>query len=367
LQITNRPLKIFVCFLILIPVLISQTIPAQEKTSIQMLRESGISFTAPDLVNFLEKGIPRENIKNNKEKSPVPYTQLMLFAIEELAKVRYKKAVPVLIKTAEGNFTPAQQKMIKNDILSVPRSKQEERKKVLSDFLKYNSTNALGLIGDPAALPVLQEIFDKSDKDLFKTESALAMCCLDFGGEIFFLVKKIESKDKTTAIRAARALSYITGMELDLGPNTPVSRRKRTIKKVKKWWKENKDIFRPDGKAILERRFYIEAPLPPGMNSIRELLITAGNYADIDNKLRSFDAREKLASMSPGIASSLPPFCLDKEEDLNLRIEAIRRYTMLASKSESLNLLKKIKRDKNPEIRDVVKNLIKDVKKRKNQ
>jgi hypothetical protein len=297
-------------------------------------------------------------MKAVNEKS-IPATQLAISGIQELTRLKYQPALPMLIRTAKGDLTMGQKSLVNYDCDSISPSLREGKKTQLSDFLRFNALNALGLMENPEVLPALQEIFTNSSPNLFKINAALGMACLDHGEGIDFLVRQMERDNLFLARESASALSFITGMDLDFGIYTPISRRERTIKSVKKWWKENQAGFRPNGREILERRLYVKTMPPPDMRSVRDLVRAAANYSDFDNRMKSLDAREKLTEMGGTVLPELKVMCLDEEEDLNIRIEAIRRYARLASWNDAVKVLKKGKKDKNPEIRDVCKDLLK--------
>jgi hypothetical protein len=105
--------------------------------------------------------------------------------------------------------------------------------------------------------------------------------------------------------------------------------------------------------------------MPPQLRSVRELVMAASNYGDVDNQMKSLDARERLAAMGSSILPQIEPLCLDEEEDLNIRMEALRRFAQLAPKSEAQTVLKKAKRDDNPEIKSLAKDLLKQIEKEK--
>lgn len=332
---------------------------AQEKSPGQILQIAGIPSAPDKILEFLQKGSPATiNITAINEQS-IPATQLAISAIQELTSQQYQSVVPLLIRIAQSDFTSGQKALVDYDCSSVSPSSQGKKRTQLSDFLRFNALNALGLMGNPEALSALRDIFINSQPSLFKINAALGMACLDHGEGIEHLVKQVESKNRYLAQEAAGALSFITGMDIDYGPYTPISRRKRAVKNIKNWWKENRKIFRPNGKRILERRINTQPSAPPQIRSIRDLVRAASNYGDLDNRMKSLNAREKLADMGNSILPELKMMSLDEEEDLNIRIEAIRRYARLADWNDAGTVLKKGKKDDNPEIRDLCKNLLK--------
>jgi len=330
---------------------------AQEKTSSRILKSMGISTAPADLVAFIENGPSSPLDPQKLAENAVPFTQLIIMAMQELAEIQYAPAVPVLIRTASGDFTKGQITFIDYDCRDLPPSSQVGKKKTYQQFLIFNAVNALGLIGDPSALPTLKDVFDSSSAEYMKINAALAMASLDYGGGVSYVIKNTADKNRALAAESCRALSAISGLELHYGPYTPIVRRERRIAKVKNWWEKNKNTFHPNGEEIRKRRLSKVTPIPPRLSSMRELLMSAANYEDVDNKFMSMDAREKLASMGVNILPQLLPFCTDPEEDLNIRMEALRRYVQLGN-AEGVNaVLKKAKKDKNPEIRELAKTL----------
>ncbi len=356
--------KVSLIFLIL-EVVCASVATAQDRTPAQTLEACGISASPKNLVEFLEKGFPPDSHWGKALSEPVPATQLLIFAMEELAKKQSRIAVPVLIRTAHGDYTEGQKSLVDYDCSALARSRQGERKKLLYEYIRFNAVNALGLIGDPLALPILQETFDELPPGRLKIRAALGMASLGYGGGIGYLVKQIRGKNRILASEATQTLSLITGMELDYGQNTPISRRKRTVKKVIAWWKENGETYRPSGAEVLKRRLNRKPPSPTRLHSVRELIMAASNYGDIDNRFKSRDAREQLAALGASLLPHLHPLCLDREEDLNIRIEALRRFAALAPYEVARAVLKKARHDNNPEIRSLAKNLLKQIKRKK--
>ena len=76
------------------------------------------------------------------------------------------------------------------------------------------------------------------------------------------------------------------------------------------------------------------------------------------------DAREQLANLGTGVIRQMRLYCLDPEEDLNIRMEALRRYSQMAPRDDVEKVLKKTRKDDNPEIRDLSKNLIEQLKRK---
>jgi len=348
--------KVFIICLLLCALCVSPAV-AQEKTSSRILKNMGVSTAPADLVAFIENGPSRPLDPQKLAENAIPFTQLLIMAMQELAEIQYAPAVPVLIRTASGDFPRGQTAFIDYDCRDLPPSSQEGKKKTYQQFLIFNAINALGLIGDPSALPTLKEVFDSSSAEYMKINAALAMASLDYGGGVSYIVKKTREKNRALAAESCRALSAITGLELDYAPYTPVVRRERTIARVNKWWEQNKNTFRPNGEEIRKRRLSKVTPIPPRLSSMRELVMAAANYDDVDNKLMSLDAREKLASMGVTILPHLLPFCTDPEENLNIRMEALRHYVQLGNAEEVNAVLKKAKKDKNPEIKELVRTL----------
>ena len=330
----------------------------QEISSAQILESVGISAKPEQLVLFLEKGLPPQYNQKAFGDLAIPATQLAILAMQELSKTGYKACLPILIQTAEGRFTTGQKALVEYDIQKVSRSLQEERKSTLYDHLQYNAMNALGIMKDPSALPVLREIFQTTPKDLFKINLALGMATLENPEGMPYLVELIRAKNRSLAVEGAAAFSLITGMDVDYTLYTPIIRRKRTMKMIAKWWKDNSRSFHPNGEEILKRRLSVQTPLPPALRSLREMIIAASNYGDVDNSMKSLDAREKLSASGASTLPDLYTLCLDEEEDLNIRMEALRWYSRLAAKEEAQTALKKASHDDNPEINSIAKELL---------
>jgi hypothetical protein len=350
--------KIGMIFLVL-GMILQGTGLCQERSPAQILGSLGIGTTPDKLALFLEEGLPGEYNKKAFIELAIPATQLAILAMQETSRINHKSALPLLIQTAEGRFTNGQKALVQYDIQKVSRSLQEARKNTLYDHLQYNAMNALGLMRDPSVLPVLQGIFQTTSRDLFKINLALGMATLDDPGGIQYLVDLIEARNRSLAVEGASTLSLITGLDVDYTQYTPIIRRKLTMKKIEKWWKENREIFRPRGEEILKRRLNVQTPPPPSLRSVREMIQAASNYGDVDNSMKSLDAREKLSLLGASILQDVYPLCVDEEENINIRIEALRFYSRIASREEAKAVLKKATHDDNPEIKSLAKELLK--------
>lgn len=348
----------FFCLLALLPA------AEQDDYSIKILTSLGIKPNPETMLAFFEKGPSRPLDGKVLAEHGIPATQIMIIIMQEFTRVQYKPAVPLLIKTAQGEYTWGQLSLVDFDCQRSPRSSQDNQRRFYYEFLKYNAVNALGLIGDPTALPVLEGIYNTSPQGYGRTNAALAMASLGYGAGIVDIVKEAAGKNRRRAAEACRALSYITGIQFDYDLQTPVIRRKRTAEKVEQWWKNNRDTFRPNGDEIRERRLNPPLVLPPSLISLREMLLAASNLNDPDNKFRSMDAREQLANLGTGVIRQMRLYCLDPEEDLNIRMEALRRYSQIAPRDDLEKVLKKTRKDGNPEISNLSKNLLEQLKRK---
>jgi len=332
---------------------------ARGDSSEEILRSAGLSPEPEKLVEFLEKGSLADLELSDLTEKGIPATQLLISAIQEISVKQYKPAVPQLIQIAKGNFSPGQKTLINYDCETVSPSSQQTKRKNLNNLLQYNAINALGLLRDSRAVPVLQELYAESPPGTFKINICLALACLDQKDGMEYLVKLVQDKNRKLAAQAASSISLITNMEIDYNAYTPIIRRKKTIKQIKEWWKTKGKTFEPEGEEIVKRRLNMPPKLPPSLRSVRELVKAASNYGDLDNKMRSLDAREKLSALGATVLPQLKPVCLDEKEDLNIRMEAIRRYSRLSSRGGAEELLKQTKRDDNPEISSLSKDLLK--------
>lgn len=359
-------MKFFRCAMVLFVLYLSAFLPAAEidDYSAKILKSLGIKSSPETMIAFFEKGPSRPLDGKVLVEHGIPATQIMIIIMQEFARIQYKPAVPSLIKTAQGEFTWGQLSLVDFDCQRSPRSSQENQRRFYYEFLKFNAVNALGLIGDPSALPVLEGIYNTSPQGYGRTNAALAMASLGYGAGIVDIVKETGSKIRRRAADACLALSYITGIPFDYEMHTPVIRRKRTAEKAAQWWKNNKGTFRPNGEEIRERRLNPPPIQPPSLISLREMLLAASNLNDPDNQFRSMDAREQLANLGTGVIRQMRLYCLDPEEDLNIRMEALRRYSQMAPRDDVETVLKKTRKDDNPEIRDLSKNLIEQLKRK---
>jgi hypothetical protein len=324
------------------------------------LQACGIRPTPQDLTRFLQEGLPAGTDLARLPEKPPDKSQLVVYAMARVAAAKHTEAVGPLVSIAALNPPPGILALVDYDVArSSPRSREEFRQKALR-ILQFNAVNALGLIGDQLALPVVRAAFEQEPNTAARIQHSLSLACLGDPRGADFLVQVILQQNRRESAAAARAFFIVTGKDFGYTENTPVKARRQRAEAYAQWWKANRGSFQANPKAVVERRFepVLSARFEP--RSTRDLLKLSAFYFDFDNKAKTFDARERIGRAGKSLNGDLLQIMDDEMEDLDVRMEAMNWYYEF-NRADARKALKNLRGDDNPEIVDKANALLEEI------
>jgi hypothetical protein len=317
----------------------------------------GVSADAASLIRFLRDGFPPTTDLARLPEQPAERSQLAVDAMAELARLRAREAVGVLSSIAMLQFPPGVARLVEMDLArTAPESRNKFRDRA-AQLLRYNAVNALGLIGDPAAIEPVRAAFQAEPNTNARIQFSLALASLGDASAMDFIVKVIQQGQRKEAAAAARVFYLTTGQDFGLGPYTSVKRRTALARQYRDWWRANRGRFQPDPSTVHARRMQPDTPVAFEPRSTRDLLQLASYYFDFENRLQSRDARARLAAAGKSINRDLERIAQDENEDINIRMEALNWYYE-ANRSESRKLLRSVRGCDDPEVADKAQSLL---------
>ncbi len=345
------------CYSWLLFLLITRATLAQPQTNLDLLAAHNIAPSASGIISFLHSGWAVLPSKATMPEFPTEKTQLLILAIEELGKARERRAVDVLLNIAQGKLSDGVEELIQHDLARLPLERQATQRQFMLALLRYNAVNALGLIGDARALPVVQQLATEETNARLKCRYILALACLGGAPDINFLAAQIKRANQAESVTAAQIFYLITGVSYRLTPTTPLKARRLAAEKYETWWRQNRETFSVNPGAVIRRRLTpsVEAKRP--LTSLRNLLDAAGHILDINGQYQSYEARQQLETLGPSMLPDLEKIVWDEMEDLRIRRQAIIYYAQLCGK-KAKRTLKKLRKDKNPEISQLARSLL---------
>lgn len=288
---------------------------------------------------------------------PAEKSQLAIDAMAKLAQMRAKEAVPLLSSIAQMQLPDGVSKLIEYDERNTaPETRSDFRQKALR-LLQYNAANALGIIGDKRGLDAVRAAFASENSAGARIQHAMSMACLGDSSGVDYLVQIIAQGTRRDSAAAAKVFAFITGKDFNYTENTPVRARPSRAKMYRDWWRANRGKLELDRAEIMERRLKPDTPDAFEPRSTRDLLKISSYYFDFNNKLRTVEARQRLAQAGKSLNADFQKIASDPMEELNIRLEAINWYYE-ANRANALALLKRLRRDENPEIADKANSLI---------
>jgi len=324
---------------------------------LQRLRMFGVEPATQSLIAFLKNGFPENTDLGRLPNEPPERAQLAVDAMALLATARASEAVEILIEIARMTPPRGVMKLVEMDLERTdPQNRAEFREKAVR-LLQYNAVNALGLIGDPRALSTVQQVFAQEKHVAARIQYALSLACLGDAGGLPFLVEVIQQANRRESAAAARVFYFITGEDFGYTEQTPVKARRTRARLYKEWLKSKYSTFRVDPRSVLQRRLTPETIQPITPRTTRDLVKLSSYYFDFENKLHSRDAREQLAQAGRSINADLEKIMFDEMEDLNVRMEAMNWYYEI-NRDAAKGMLKKLRRDENPEIVEKAESLL---------
>jgi len=339
------------------------------------LRSHGLAPTADLLLNFLKFGFAPGTQLSDLPPQPTLKTQIVVDAIVELARLRSTDALPVLVQLAQGSLPAGVGTILDWDAAQQRHAERARFRAGVIKKLRLNAIVAIGLIGGPDDAYLLIPIFEaEKDPDL-KIPCALALATMGSRAGLPYLLREVRRANRTTSVAAGRALKFITGHDYGPAADDPISRRKAAAADWKNWWRKNGKTFRPDREQILARRLAPSVrPLPREPRTVRDLVDCIAFPRDPRWTIDSYEAFERLSTMGGEALAGLEKIIADKDESLTVRRRAILLYTQIVTaasgpaatgrgqRRNAYKTLRRIRWDRNPEIREVVRKCLKRLK-----
>jgi hypothetical protein len=330
--------------------------PSQASGKISDLVAHGIGTSKAEIIRFFEKGFPANTDATRFPEKPVEKSQLAIDAMERLVQLRAKEADDLLLRIASYDLPPGVQWLLQEDLSrTTPEGREEFRGKALR-LLRYNAIISLSTLGDTRAIPIVRTAMQQETSVGSKLQYCLCLALLGDASGLDYIVDVIVEDNRHESAAAARVFYFITGQNFGYTENTPIRLRRTRSKMYRDWWKSNRSQFQLDRSAISARRSQPEVPIAFEPRSTRDLVKLSTYYFDFDNRLNTREARMRLATAGSSLNDDLEKIATNVNEDLDVRLEAINWY-FENNRDDSRPLLRRLRRDENPEIVEKCKSL----------
>lgn len=350
--------------------------PARAQDTGQFLKtlgEHGVPTSSDGLVRFLEKGWQAARPQRPLPANP-PEKVTLLIQSWIVLTLRYediRRTGPALqaplatlaLAYAQGKFPSAVQGMLDEDLGSLGSRERTAKREALTQLLRYNGMVALGFYGaaDDLTCAQVREIYDEEKDPMTRITYARTLVLLGDRAVLADLAAAVKPADRGPSVAAANALHVLLGRSFGLRPNQAVGPRRQAAKELLAWWKSLDPATVPmEREAAILRQLHppVERLDTSAAPSVRELLRRSGDKTDIGDQRGSRTAWNTLNGMKPQtLLAELEPILTNADEDLDVRAEAIRWYVLAKGKDKARSGLKKLRKDPNPEIADMVKAL----------
>lgn len=300
------------------------------------------------LITFLEKGLPSYD---NLPREPVEKSQLIIDAMAKLAELKSEKAVQLLIKIASFDKSVGAFNIVEHDVRNTSPQSQDTFRRQAYRLVQFNAVIALGIIGNPEAVPTVRRILMAETTPASALQYALVLGQLGSAEGLPVLVQVIQQQNRKESAAAAKAFYIITGKDFGYTENTPIRGRREKAALYSQWLNQVSGTLAIDKNKVNERMSEPAKILRYEPRTLRDYLNVASYYFDFNNKANSVEVREKLRQAGTSLNKEYMSIASDPNEDLNIRIEAMNWY-FEANRSDPLNFLKNLRKDENPEIRD---------------
>ena len=324
------------------------------------LRNHGVSLDPASLLQLLERGIPDSAMRRGLPDKPHEKSQLAVYAMARLAAAKHADAVPALIGIAALNPPPGVEALLRIDIQNTsPENREEFRRRALK-LLQFNAINALGLIGDTAALAVMRAAFNEERHPAARIQHAISMANVGDPGGVDFLVQVMQMMNRRESAAAARAFYIITGQDFGYTENTALKMRGPKAKEYANWWRANRAAFQVDREGVSRRRLE-PSPMPAFQpRNTRDLVKLSAYYFDFNNQYRTFEARRQLEQAGKTLNNDFLRLMNDEAEDLDVRLEAMNWFYEF-NRGDARRALRRLRSDENPEVVDKANSLLEQI------
>lgn len=349
--------------------ILTATSKGQEKDPIKtQLQAHGILTTAEGMTTFLEKGWAAAQPPSPLPQQPRQKATLLSHCWHLLAlqheKTRQIPGLPDRLhnlakRYAAGDFPTMVSFMVEEDISTLDMPKAQA-KKIALERLQYNGMLALGIFGKPTpeARKLARKLYTQNNHDTIRMLYARTLAMLGDRHILDEIVTEITKANRISSVAASKVLWTLLETPTRLTPNMAIQVRNEKAQEIAQWWKEKKQSFLTvNRKEAIERMQHRQPDRAPQLRTLRDLLRASAQHYDITNKKGSRTAYDQLQQMGTALLPHLQPIVQDEREDLDIRTEAIRWYTRL-QQSDAKRVLKHLRKDPNPEIATLARDLL---------
>lgn len=323
----------------------------------KVLTGHGVGMSTADLIAFLQTGFSDETVARGLPQLPVVKTEIVNAAIQELGFQQAREAVPVLAEILSGQQPKGVARIVASDTEKLPVATIDETAQMYLRYMRFNALVALGLIGDPAALPAVREATEREPGHSFAIEGAVALGMLGDASGLAALKPYLEDASSESLQLAFGSVFYLTGRNYAVTANSSIARRREAIAQYQAWAASNAATFVPERADVLRRRAGGIAPEELPSTSLRGALRGSRMFGNFDVR---WSARQYLQKLGPGSAPDLKVIAEDPMEDLDIRRAAMEWFAA-ADPRDARRTMKALADDENEEIRVAALRLRRDI------
>ena len=323
----------------------------------ELLLSHGINPLPEDLLSFLQHGFREESLPMGLPKDPLMKSEVVNAVIVELGITATGPAVPVLMKVAQREFTPAVDAIIRRDFESTPIEIADQQIQVARRVLSLNAVVSLGLIGDESAEGTIVDVMTREKGTAFITQGAVALGQMGSAKGLPALAKLAHDIDSGDSPVAFQSIYLLTGRNYGYTENTAIKKRRELLAKLDEWMAGEgaaASVYRTE---VLRR---MQAPLQENItdpHSLRGLLRESTNAFNYDSR---YTARHELADRGKNATKELRTIAMDEMEDLDIRRSAMRWLAMVDA-SAAEKALRKLRNDENEPIASAAREILRDI------
>jgi hypothetical protein len=326
----------------------------------ELLISHGVNPDTTAIIAFLREGFRPGALPAGLPRNPPLKSEVTNAAIEELGVTGARAAVPVLIDIASRRLPPGAERIMLTDFEMLPLTELDRQVTRMEQVLALNAIVALGLIGEPEAIPAIRDQIEREKNGtatLFITRGAIALGQLGSADGVPYLLDLAARVDSEDTPEAFRVLFVLTGRNYGVTDNTALARRRTLVAEARTWWTQNAATFRVDRVDVMRRLNAPIAPVEVDGNSLRALLRRSRNVEDFDGRLV---ANRRLSATAKDHFDDLRAIVEDKHEDIDIRRAAIR-WLAVADPSRARRIVRRQFNDENPAIAETARAVDEDI------
>ncbi|MDX2175355.1 MAG: HEAT repeat domain-containing protein [Candidatus Sumerlaeia bacterium] len=321
----------------------------------ELLTTHGVDPEAEALAAFLEAGFPPGF---TVPPTPELKTQIVLSAIQEAGIGGHRALAPLLQRLAIGEPTPGVRSILERDLERQPIGMHDTVRAGFLRLVVRNATVSLGLLGDPASRPALEQVLAAADEPATRLEAAIALAMTGSGAGLSYVVEAAASDDRPLASAAFQAAYYITARNYGVTSVTSDARLDQHRGQLREWAASDAARgFAPSAPDVRRRRAAgPPAPPAPEPDTLRALLRDTRNPFD---QQRRIAARNRLIELRAASLAEFRALAQDVLEDVDIRTEALRWYALVESPRELRRAARRLAKDRDAEVAQLAERLAK--------